>query len=148
MADLFEGAPPEWLQDFGEKSFHALDNNVMKWLYDKAVKNAPPEMVGDAGDAAYSAVQAVQRMPDSVKQAYMSRVPESPEEQMRARDAAIMASTHADPNWQRQPQFGAGFDQWARNKVDSLDDVSSRVAQTARDSVGSLAGQIYGDEPE
>ncbi len=53
MADLFEGAPPAWLQNFGENAYNFIDNDVFDWVYKKSLANKPPEAMGSAIDAVY-----------------------------------------------------------------------------------------------
>ena len=57
MADLFEGAPPEWLQNFGENAYQAMDGRLMNWIYNTATKNKPPAIVDRAGSAVFNAME-------------------------------------------------------------------------------------------
>lgn len=53
MANLFEGAPPAWLNAFGEQANEVLDNSVFDWIYNKSRTTQAPEWLGNAGEAAY-----------------------------------------------------------------------------------------------
>lgn len=59
MADLFEGAPPEWLNAFGEQANDFLDNRVFDWIYTTAKSNRPPEWVNIAGEKTYQTLSGV-----------------------------------------------------------------------------------------
>ena len=163
MANLFEGAPPAWLQSFGESANSALDNKVMQWIYNKATQNKPSEGMQAAGEMAYNAGGAIGGLPANIRNSvistgrgaahdlgqwrddqYVNNQPLS--EINKHRDERIMANTHPIQGWQPPEQFGAGFDQFVRNKIDSLGDASSMVAKTAQDSLGSLAEQIYAEK--
>lgn len=67
MADLFEGAPPAWLQNFGENAFNALDNDVFDWIYRKSTSTQPPQALQQAGDMAYRAANTVMQPSNAVE---------------------------------------------------------------------------------
>jgi hypothetical protein len=160
MADLFAGAPEEWLQAADDTAHQYLTKPVIDWLHDQTIKaqaqRAQDEMVRRQENEALMARHAdptrgtvggepmawdTRHAAEDVANKYaIAAAKKAENEQLMAR--------HADPNWKQPPQFGAGFDQWARNKVDNLGDVSNRVAQTARDSVGSLADVASGSGQE
>lgn len=149
MADLFAGAPESWIRATGDDAHQQLTPQVLEWINKTSRINSPqyqktlqaihdfkrtPVLPGQSDQSGALAWDTIMANKEVANRQAISDAKINATNQLLAK--------HADPHWQPPDQYGAGFDEWARNKVDSLGDASSRVAQSVRGAVGSLAGQI------
>jgi len=121
MTDLFAGAPESWLRATGDDAHQQLTPEVLNWVHKNSRQNSPEYMRTLQAIHAFKAnpVLPGQSDPSGALAWDTIRANKEAADRQAVADAKANAThellaRHADPNRQRPPQFGADFDQWAR----------------------------------
>ena len=162
MADLFAGAPESWIQAAGDDAHQYLTKPVIDWLHGQTIK-AQAQKAQEELARRQENEQLMARHADPTRGTFGGE-PMAWDTRHAAEDVANkyaiaaakkaeneqLMARHADPNWHQQPVYakGAAFDEWARNKVDNLGDVSNRVVSSGQNLADSLAGMTSAQSQE